>query len=87
MKIKKVNYKFPIAQIIENNLTLPSIKRSISLDFGIRDLSIDSFKNSKFITMYNNWDEDRKNKFTKIIGGVVYFKKIKEYIDSLEKGS
>ena len=87
MKIKKTNYKFPIAQVIEDNLTLPSIKKSISEDFGIKNCSINIFKNSKFIAMYNNWDEDKKNKFTKTIGGIVYFKKIKEYINSLEKGN
>jgi hypothetical protein len=83
MKNKKLNYNFPISQIIEGNLSTQSIQKSLKDNFGILKPSLISFKNPNFIKNYQNWDEDKKSKFIKTIGGVVYYGKIKNYLQDL----
>lgn len=86
MKFKKINYNFSAAQIIENNLQVQTIQNCLKKDFGISSSNITFFKNPNFIKNYISWPEDKKAKFIKTIGGVVYFKKIKNYINNLING-
>ena len=83
MKAKKLNYNFPISEIIEGNLSTQSIQKSLKDNFGILKPSLTTFKNPNFIKNYENWDADKKHRFIKTIGGVVYYGKVKNYLDSL----
>lgn len=85
MKIKKINYNFNIDEIIESNLAVQTIQKNLKNNFGILKPSINTFKNPNFIKNYKYWDADKKHKFIKTIGGVVYYGKIKNYLEELVK--
>lgn len=86
MKFKKINYNFSAPQIIDNNLGMQTIQSILKKEFGILTFSSSLFKNPSFIKQYNSWSEDKRNKFIKTIGGVVYFNKVKLYINNLING-
>lgn len=83
MKPKKINYSFSIDQIIEGNLSVQSIQKSLKDNFGILKPSVTIFKNPNFIKSYKNWDENKRHEFIKTIGGVVYYGKIKKYLNEI----
>lgn len=83
MKPKKINYNFSATQIIENNLQVQSIQNSLRKDFGISSSNIRLFENPHFIKNYKTWPEEKRSKFIRTIGGIVYFKKIKNYIEEI----
>lgn len=83
MKLKKINYNFTIDQIIESNLSVQSIQKSLKDNFGILSINITTFKNPNFIKKYTSWDTEKRSKFIKIIGGVVYYNKIKNYLEKI----
>jgi hypothetical protein len=84
MKTKKLNFTFSAEQIIESNLNLQSIQRSLKQEFGILNANIKIFSNPNFIKNYQFWDENKKNKFIKTIGGAVAYKKIKNFLENLD---
>lgn len=83
MKSKKINYNFSAIQIIEDNLGVQSIQNLLKKDFGINSSNPSFFNNPNFIKNYKSWTEEKKSKFIKTIGGVVYFKKVKNYLDDI----
>jgi len=83
MKTKKINYNFSVDQIIEGNLSVQSIQKTLKDNFGILKPSLTIFKNPNFIRNYKNWDEVKKHQFIKTIGGIVYYGKIKKYINNI----
>jgi len=83
MKIKKINYNFSVDQIIEGNLAIQSIQKNLKENFGISNPSVTIFKNPNFIKNYINWDQEKRHKFIKTLGGVVYYGKIKNYLEEL----
>lgn len=83
MKAKKLNYNFSVDQIIEGNLSVQSIQKSLKDNFGILKPSVTILKNPNFIKNYKNWDETKKHLFIKTIGGVVYYGKIKKYLNEI----
>lgn len=86
MKNKKINYNFSVDQIIENNLSMQTIQKNLKDDFGILNPNINIFKNNNFIQNYKSWDDNKKHKFIKIIGGVVYYGKIKNFLQKIIEG-
>lgn len=83
MKYKRLNYNFDIDEIIEGNLSIQSIQKSLKDNFGILKPTLTTFKNPNFIKNYQNWNDEKKHNFIKTIGGVVYYGKIKNYLNSL----
>jgi len=83
MRSRKINYNFPVDKIIEGNLSIQSIQKSLKDNFGILKPSLTIFKNPNFINNYKNWDEGKKHQFIKTIGGVVYYGKIKKYLNDI----
>lgn len=83
MRPKKINFNFSIDQIIEGNLSIQSIQKSLKDNFGILKPSVTIFKNPHFIKNYKNWDENKRHQFIKTIGGVVYYGKIKKYLNDM----
>jgi hypothetical protein len=83
MKTKKLNYNYSIDQIIEGNLSAQSIQKSLKDNFGILIPSLTTFKNPNFIKTYQRWDDNKKHQFLKTIGGVVYYGKIKKYLNDI----
>lgn len=85
MKTRKINYSFKIDEIIQANLGVQSIQKSLKDNFGIFKADISIFKNDNFIKNYSSWSEDKKHKFIKTIGGVVYYGKVKSYLNQIVK--
>jgi hypothetical protein len=83
MKSKRLNYNFGIDQIIESNLSVQTIQKDLKQIFGISNANLNTFKNPSFIRSYTNWDEGKKHQFIKTIGGVVYYGKIKKYLNDI----
>ena len=75
----------PIEEIIQSNLSVQSIQRSLTKDFGIKNPNYSNLTNSSFLKFYDSWNEEKRNKFIKTIGGVVYFSKIKNFLQKLER--
>lgn len=83
MRNKKINYNFSIDQIIESNLNIQSIQKSLKDNFGILKPNLTIFKNPNFIKNYISWNEEKKHRFIKTIGGVVYYGKVKNYLNTI----
>jgi hypothetical protein len=83
MRTKKINYNFSIDKIIEANLSVQSIQKNLKENFGINNPSVTVLKNPNFIKNYRNWDQEKRHKFIKTLGGVVYYGKIKNYLEEL----
>ena len=83
MKSKRLNYNFSIDEIIEGNLSVQSIRKSLKDNFGILNPDLIALKKINFIKNYQNWNDEKKHNFIKTIGGVVYYGKIKNYLNSL----
>lgn len=75
----------PIEKIIQSNLSVQSIQRSLTKDFGIKNPNYSNLTNFNFLKFYDSWNEEKRNKFIKTIGGVVYFSKIKNFLEKLER--
>lgn len=75
----------PIEKIIQSNLSVQSIQRSLTKDFGIKNPNYSNLTNYNFLKFYDSWNEEKRNKFIKTIGGVVYFSKIKNFLQKLER--
>jgi hypothetical protein len=75
----------PIEKIIQSNLSVQSIQRSLTKDFGVKNPNYSSLVNFNFLKIYDSWGEEKRNKFIKTIGGVVYFSKIKNFLQKLER--
>jgi len=84
MKPTKLSFVFSAEQIIESNLNLQSIQRSLKNDFGILNPTLKIFSNPNFVKNYQCWDENKKNKFIKTIGGPASYKKIKSFLEKIE---
>jgi hypothetical protein len=84
MKPLTSNFIFSAEQIIESNLNLQSIQRSLKNDFGILNPTLKIFSNPNFVKNYQCWDESKKNKFIKTIGGQAAYKKIKSFLEKIE---
>lgn len=84
---KKVNFyqSIPIEKIIENNLSLQTIQRILTKDFGVKNPNYANLTSSNFLKFYDSWTEEKRNKFIKTIGGVVYFSKVKRFLENLER--
>lgn len=77
--------KYPIDQIIQANLDLPSAQRVLKNEYKIYNFNYSTITNPKFISVHNNWPCLKKDKFYKILGGKVYFKKVKDLFNTKNK--
>lgn len=76
---------FPIDAVISANLEMQTIQREL-YKFGVKNPSLNSLKDNRFINQYNSWTEDKKNTFIKLIGGNANYKKTKTFIEKLING-
>lgn len=71
--------KINIRDIISERISIQATRREL-VSFGIKLPSIALFESDVFKNSFLKWPEEKQNKFIKIIGGPVNFKKTKEYI-------
>lgn len=83
--MRKKTFNFSPENIIEANLNLQSVQRSLSQEYRIYSPRVETLTCNKFISMYKNWDQDRQNNFIRTIAGKVNFKKIKNFFDEKTK--
>jgi len=79
--MKKRIFNFPAQSIIEANLNLQTIQRTLSQEYKIYSPKLETLVSDRFISMYKNWDERRKENFVKTIAGKLNFKKVKIFFD------
>lgn len=73
--------KYNIEDVIKANLDVQSVQRTLRDKFGLIKSSFDVLTNTKYISNYLNWPEDKKKEFIITIGGKVNFKKTKSFIE------
>lgn len=83
--MKKLYFKYTEESIIKNNLELQSIQRSLK-DYGILKPTFDVVTSPNFLTKnYDRWTKEKQNNFLFLLGGRVHLKKVKQYIESIER--
>ena len=83
--MRKIIFKFSEESVIRNNLELQSIQRSLK-EYGVLKPTFEVVTNPNFLsTNYDRWDKEKQNKFISLLGGRVKFKKVKKYIESIER--
>lgn len=80
--MKKLKFDFPAQIIIENNLGLQSIQRTLSRDYKIYTPKLETLTSNKFISIYSAWDTKRKEDFVRTVAGKINFKKVKTFFDN-----
>lgn len=83
--MKKRIFNFPAQSIIEANLNLQTIQRTLSQEYKIYSPKLETLVSDRFISMYKNWDEIRKENFVKTIAGKLNFKKVKIFFDEKQE--
>jgi hypothetical protein len=79
--MRKLHFNFPVQSIIEANLNLQTIQRTLSKEYKIYSPKLETLVSDKFISMYKTWGEKRKEDFVKTIAGKLNFKKVKNFFD------
>jgi len=79
--MRKRIFNFPAQSIIEANLNLQTVQRNLSQEYKIYSPKLETLVSDKFISMYRNWDEKRKENFVRTIAGKLNFKKVKSFFD------
>jgi len=83
--MRKMIFKFSEEAVIRNNLELQTIQRSLK-EYGVLKPTFEVVTNPNFLSKnYDRWNKDKQNKFISLLGGRVQFKKIKKYIESIER--
>lgn len=83
--MKKIYFKYSEEAIIRGNLGLQSIQRSLR-EYGVLKPTFEVVTSSNFLkNVYDNWDSEKQNSFINLLGGRAQFKKIKKYIESIER--
>jgi hypothetical protein len=83
--MKKIHFKYSEEDIIKGNLGLQTIQRSLR-SYGILNPTFEVVTSQNFLkNVYDNWNEEKRKGFINLLGGRVQFKKIKNYIESIER--
>ena len=78
MRMKRLN-NFSISQIIEANISLPSVKKDLEANYKFYNRSF--LNNPKYIQYFLSWDSEKRDNFIKLIGGKANFKKTKKFLE------
>jgi hypothetical protein len=73
--------KYTIEDVIKANLETQSVQRALKEKFGLLKSSFDVLTNTRYISNYLRWPEDKRKDFIVTIGGKVNFKKTKSFIE------
>lgn len=79
--MKSRRFNFSVQSIIEANLNMQAIQRTLSKEYKIYSPKLETLISNKFISMYKTWDETRKENFVKTIAGKLNFRKVKNFFD------
>lgn len=76
---KRLTLEYSVEDLIKANLKLQTTQRLLKTNYEINSASFDSIV--KIFKNFNSWEEEKRNNFIKLIGGIVNFKKTKKYIE------
>ena len=85
--MRKKTFNYSSENIIEANLDLQTVQRSLSKDYKIYSPKVETLICSKFISIYKKWDQSKQENFIKTIAGKVNFRKVKNFFDEKTRGS
>ena len=79
MKNKFIKYN--VEDVIKANLETQSVQRALKEKFGLLKSSFDVLTNTRYMSNYSTWPEEKRKEFIITIGGKVNFKKTKSFIE------
>jgi len=79
---KKLNFNYPIEDLLSTTLSLQTIQKTLQNEFRIKYIDFNSFIVNKSLQNLKYWEQDKQNRFIRIIGGVKNFNKTKEFLKS-----
>lgn len=79
---KKLNFNYPIEDLLSTTLSLQTIQKTLQNEFRIKYIDFNSFIANKSLQNLKYWEQDKQNRFIRIIGGVKNFNKTKEFLKS-----
>jgi hypothetical protein len=79
MKKKNLQFKFNPKEIIESNLTLPSIQKTLVSEYKIFKPEAKVIFGDHFLNYFKTWQDAKKDSFIKLISGKVNFHKVKKH--------
>jgi hypothetical protein len=82
MKKNKQTFNFNIRDVIQANLGLQTVQRTLEKSFGLYKFDVNTILDNKYINNFNKWDEDKKSLFISTIGGKANFYKTKKFIET-----
>lgn len=83
MKKRFINFK--VDQVIQANLEMPSVQKTLKDDFKIFNFCYSTIKSDKFLNLYKNWPTSKKDYFCRTIGGKVFSRKVQSLLESIYK--
>jgi hypothetical protein len=83
--MKKTSLNFNINQVIEANLAMPSIQRTLKNEFKIFNFNFSTITSEKFINNYKTWPIQKKEEFYRTLGGNVFSKKVQYLLENINK--
>lgn len=81
MRKNKSIFNFKIEDIIQANLSLQTVQRTLKSSFNLNHFDVQTVFNSKYINIYKSWDENKQKLFISTIGGKANFYKTKNFIE------
>lgn len=81
MRKNKSIFNFNIEDIIQANLSLQTVQRTLKSSFNLNHFDVQTVFNSKYINIYKSWDENKQKLFISTIGGKANFYKTKNFIE------
>lgn len=79
--MRKKTFNFNPESIIEANLNLQSIQRTLSQNYKIYNPKLETLTSERFISIYKNWENKKRDDFVRTIAGKVNFKKVKLFFE------
>jgi len=79
MKKNNFQLKFNPKEIIESNLTLPSIQKTLVSEYKIFKPEAKVILSNNFLSYFKTWQDSKKDSFIKLISGKVNFYKVKKF--------
>ena len=79
--MRKKTFNFNPESIIEANLNLQTIQRTLSQNYKIYNPKLETLTSERFISIYKNWENKKRDDFVRIIAGKVNFKKVKLFFE------
>lgn len=67
---KKLNFNYPIEDLLSTTLSLQTIQKTLQNEFRIKYIDFNSFIANKSLQNLKYWEQDKQNRFIRIIGGL-----------------